>query len=384
MQELFNRIVDLAPAARATMLDIACGSDKQLKTEVQSLLSALERAGDFLADPTISSGQSELFEKLAPGKKIGPYLLADPIGEGGTGTVFRARQEQPLRRWVALKVIKPGMDMRQVVARFERERESLARMNHPNIAGVLDAGATPGGRPYFVMELVDGKPITDFCREGGLDLLARLKLFQTVCMAVQHAHSKGIIHRDLKPGNVLVTRVDRAATPKVIDFGIAKALSGEENLDPRMTMLDQTQLLGTPLYMSPEQAAGRHDKLDVRTDVYSLGAILYEMLTDAAPFDAEGWKSLTMTRIQQILLEEDPPRPSLRALRRLPRNLDSIVMKAMEKSADRRYESAEALAADVGRFLADEPIGRGHRAGSIAPGNSSGDIRPTSFPWRWA
>jgi serine/threonine protein kinase len=369
VRKLFDRVVDLPPLERAAVLDRKCG-DAQIRREVESLLAAHDKAGSFLGDPTVPPQDLGVIETFSPGVRIDKYTIIEKIGEGGYGAVFLAQQESPLRRRVALKVIKAGMDTRQVVARFELERESLAIMNHPGIARALDAGATENGRPYFVMELVEGKPITEFCRDFELDFPTRLRLFQSVCSAVHHAHGKGVIHRDLKPGNVLVAMLDGNPVPKVIDFGIAKALTSEDGIDPRMTIAGPSQFMGTPQYISPEQAAGRTDEIDARTDVYSLGSLLYEMLTDAAPFDADSMQRLSMSQIQEMIQHQDPVRPSVRLASRigsetastnirpaqLRGDLDWIVMKAMEKSPARRYESADAVSNDIERYLTDQPI----------------------------
>lgn len=309
--------------------------------------------------------------------RIGSYKLLQQLGEGGCGIVYLAEQEAPVRRHVALKVIKLGMDTREVVARFEAERQALALMDHPNIAKVLDAGATESGRPYFVMELVEGIKITEYCDQYQLALPARLKLFIEVCQAVQHAHQKGIIHRDLKPSNILVIEQDGAPMPKVIDFGIAKATSGQR-LNDKTLFTAFEQFLGTPGYMSPEQAGlGRVD-IDTRTDIYSLGVLLYELLAGHPPFDSRELRGSAFDQILQIIRDKDPPRPSMRLNllteqelatvahcrrtdgARLPKHirgdLDSIVMKALEKERDRRYETANEFGRDLERYLRNEPV----------------------------
>jgi len=309
-----------------------------------------------------------------PGSVIGPYTLLRRIGEGGFGDVYEAQQEQPVKRRVALKVIKLGMDTREVIARFDAERQALALMQHPHIARVLDAGATDSGRPYFVMELVDGEPITAYCDSQRLSIEQRLRLFEQVCAAVQHAHTKGVIHRDLKPGNVLVGTHEGEPFARVIDFGIAKATTGR--LTERTLATELNQVMGTPFYMSPEQASGSAD-IDTRTDVYSLGVILYELLTGSTPVDRTSLRSAVFAEIQRMICDVEPPRPSARLAqdttrssatasfrstepRRLAKavhgELDWIVMKAIEKDRARRYETANGLAMDVRRFLAAEPV----------------------------
>ncbi len=308
------------------------------------------------------------------GSEIGPYKLVELLGEGGFGSVFLAEQSKPVTRRVALKIIKLGMDTRAVIARFEAERQALAVMDHPNIARVLDAGATDTGRPYFVMELVKGRPINEYCDDHKLAIDARLELFAQVCAAVQHAHTKGIIHRDIKPSNVLVSEHDGKPFARVIDFGIAKATASR--LTEKTVFTQQQQIIGTPEYMSPEQAQGSLD-IDTRTDVYSLGVLLYQLLTGSTPFSETELRSAAYDEIRRIIREVDPPRPSTRlsqhadtlasvaALRRtepkrlgtlIRGELDWIVMKAMEKDRARRYETANGLAADVRRFLSGEPV----------------------------
>jgi serine/threonine protein kinase/WD40 repeat protein len=364
------------PAERAAFLDEVCANDATLRRRIERLLQRHQDSGSFLEDPT--PGWDTPFEKPVgecPGATVGPYKLMEQIGEGGMGVVYVAEQQQPVRRRVALKVIKPGMDSKQVVARFEAERQVLALMDHPNIAHVLDGGTTPAGRPYFVMELVRGVPITAFCDDNRLTPCARLPLFVSVCQAVQHAHQKGIIHRDLKPSNVLVTSHDGTPVVKVIDFGIAKAIG--QQLTDKTIYTRFMQMVGTPLYMSPEQAGQSGLDIDTRTDVYALGVLLYELLTGTTPFDGERLRQADNEEIRRIIREEEPARPSTRIstlgetlpavaaqrrtdpkrLRQLFRGeLDWIVMKALEKDRNQRYESASAFAADVQRYLNDEPV----------------------------
>jgi tetratricopeptide (TPR) repeat protein len=377
IKSIFGKAMQLPPAAeRAAYLDEACGGDARLRAEVDALLQAHRDAGSFLKDrsslPAVTVDEATGEQ---PGTVIGPYKLLEHIGEGGFGVVFMAEQQEPIRRKVALKVLKPGMDTRQVIARFEAERQALALMDHPNIAKVLDAGQTSSGRPYFVMDLVKGLPVTDYCDQAQLTPRERLELFAHVCQAVQHAHQKGIIHRDIKPTNVLVTLQDCAPLVKVIDFGIAKALG--QQLTDKTLFTGFAQLVGTPLYMSPEQAARSNVDVDTRSDIYSLGVVLYELLTGTTPFEKERLREAGYDEIRRIIREEEPPRPSTRIstlaqaattiaterksdpkrLSQLLRGeLDWIVMKALEKDRNRRYETANGFAMDVQRYLADEPV----------------------------
>jgi WD40 repeat protein/serine/threonine protein kinase len=364
------------PAQRVAYLDRVCTGNPELRKHLDGLLSIQGEVGSFLESPACNPQATvdEVQISEGAGTLIGPYKLLEQIGEGGFGVVFMAEQTRPVRRKVALKVLKPGMDTRQVVARFEAERQALALMDHPNIARVLDGGATPSGRPYFVMELVKGAPITVFCDQSHLTLSQRLELFVCVCQAVLHAHQKGIIHRDLKPANVLVTMHDTTPVVKIIDFGVAKALGQE--LTDKTLFTGFAQMIGTPLYMSPEQAGQSGLDVDTRSDIYSLGVLLYELLTGTTPFDRERLKEVGYDEMRRILREEEPVRPSTRIstlgqaatvsanrqsdskkLGQLVRgDLDWIVMKALEKDRNRRYESASAFAADVQRYLHDEPV----------------------------
>jgi serine/threonine protein kinase/Tfp pilus assembly protein PilF len=375
---LFSEALERSsPVEQAAYLEEACGRDGELRARVEALLRAHQQAGQFLqgdtAPPSIASEEKSLTE--GPGTVIGSYKLLEQIGEGGFGVVFLAEQQQPVRRQVALKVLKPGMDTRQVVARFEAERQALALMDHPHIAHILDGGATASGRPYFVMELVRGTPITSYCDDNRLPVRQRLELLVGVCQAVQHAHQKGVIHRDLKPSNILVTLHDGTPAAKVIDFGIAKALG--QRLTDKTLVTGFAQMIGTPLYMSPEQASLNNQDIDTRSDVYALGVLLYELLTGTTPFEKERLRQVGFDEVLRILREEEAPKPSTRIstlgqaastvagqrqidpkrLSRLLRGeLDWIVLKALEKDRNRRYESASALAADVQRHLHNEPV----------------------------
>src|SRR4051812_18073259 len=356
---IFDRAVEiLSPKERDDLVRRECADDAELRAKVQGLLGAYEQAGSFLESPPAGLGGAATVDRVTderPGAVVGPYKLLEPIGEGGVGGGFMAGQTHPVRRKVALKVLKPGMDTRQVVARFEAERQALAIMDHPNIARVFDGGATDSGRPFFVMELVKGVPITDYCDQNHLTPRQRLELFVSVCQAVQHAHQKGIIHRDIKPSNVLVTVHDTTPVVKVIDFGVAKALG--QVLTDKTLFTGFAQMIGTPLYMSPEQAGQSGLDVDTRSDIYSLGVLLYELLTGTTPFSKERFQRAAYDEIRRIIREEEPPRPSTRLaqstqtlpstsaqrhaepkrLRQLVRGeLDWIVMKALEKDRARR------------------------------------------------
>ena len=382
-ETLLAAALDIREAAeRRAYLDRACGGDAALRKEVESLLAANFAAGEFLLRPAaVGAGAAQetvsmlqLTEKA--GSRIGRYKLLEQIGEGGFGVVWMAEQEEPVRRRVALKVIKLGMDTKEVVARFEAERQALAMMDHPHIASVFDGGVTDTGRPYFVMELVKGVPITAYCDANQLSTRERLDLFMQVCQAVQHAHQKGVIHRDLKPSNILVTVKDDRAVPKVIDFGIAKATQARLTEKTIFTRLNQW--IGTPAYMSPEQAGLGSLDVDTRSDIYSLGVLLYELLTGRTPFDTRKLLEAGYDAVMRTIREEEPPKPSTRLstlgevelntvaakrgsdpakLNRLVRgDLDWIVMKALEKDRTRRYDSATLLAQDLERHLRAEPV----------------------------
>ncbi|MBN2507074.1 MAG: protein kinase [Verrucomicrobia bacterium] len=392
--EAARRLVD--PDQRHAFLDAACGGQVELRRRLDELLAVLPEAEAYFGRPAagtfarVSEGAAPAPDSggsgdEAPGTMIGRYKLLQKVGEGGFGAVYVAEQQEPVRRLVALKTIKLGMDTRQVVARFEAERQALALMEHPNIAKVLEAGATEAGRPYFVMELVRGVPITHYCKQHQLSTVECLVLFLQVCHAIQHAHQKGVIHRDLKPSNILVTRPDSAAAagvPKVIDFGIAKATQGELTDEALYTRLHQ--LVGTPAYMSPEQAAMGGLDIDTRSDIYSLGVLLYELLAGTTPFDSKVLMESGLDEMRRIIREQEPVRPSTRlaqeqvagprpseekaclARARRPQSserirlvrgdLDWIVMKCLEKDRSRRYETADALAADLEHHLRHEPV----------------------------
>jgi eukaryotic-like serine/threonine-protein kinase len=403
IDEIFCGAIEIeSPDERECYLNRVCGEDVGLRKQVDRLLAAHFRGGSLIDSPRhamLPTFDQQVSE--GPGTQIGSYKLLEQIGEGGFGVVYMAEQHQPVRRKVALKVLKPGMDTRQIVARFEAERQALALMDHPNIARVFDGGTASSGRPYFVMELVKGVPITEYCDHRRLTPRQRLELFLSVCHAVQHAHQKGIIHRDIKPTNVLVTMHDTVPVLKVIDFGVAKALGQE--LTSKTLFTGFTEMIGTPLYMSPEQAGQSGLDIDTRSDVYSLGVLLYELLTGTTPFEKSRLQQAAYDEIRRIICEEEPPRPSMRlssqhkcssqdhrhsphasngvserALRsatpiltsiaaarsfeyaRLIQlthgELDWIVMKALEKDRNRRYESASSFAADVQRYLAGDPV----------------------------
>jgi serine/threonine protein kinase len=393
---IFLDACGLSAAQRSSLIEQRCAGAPSLRAAVESLLEANDSAGEFLEEPVVNRDElaaavEGAIEEPAAGERgataanpaeslprmVGRYKLLELIGEGGFGAVYMAEQQEPVRRRVAVKVIKLGMDTRQVIARFEAERQALAMMDHPNIAQVFDAGADDGGRPYFVMELVRGVPITEYCDRAELSTRQRLELFISVCHAVQHAHQKGVIHRDIKPSNILVTLHDGTPVPKVIDFGIAKAMN-QQRLTERTMFTAFRQFLGTPQYMSPEQAEMSGLDVDTRSDVYSLGALLYELLTGTTPLEEATLREAAYERVWQMVREADPPRPSTRVstmgaartasvaahrqsdpgrLAKLLRGeLDWVVMKALEKARERRYESAGSLAADLRRYLDDEPV----------------------------
>ena len=384
-RNLFISALQIESAAgRAAYLDEACGDDADLRRRVAVLLAAFGQAGSFLEQPAANTGATSeapqagpsLSNALAegPGAVIGPYKLLQQIGEGGMGTVFMAEQTHPVQRKVALKIIKPGMDSRQVIARFEAERQALALMDHPNIAKVLDAGTTDKGRPFFVMELVKGVPITRYGDEHRLTPKQRLELFVPVCQAVQHAHQKGIIHRDLKPSNVMVCLYDGKPVPKVIDFGIAKAAGSR--LTEKTLFTELGQVVGTLEYMSPEQAQLNQLDIDTRSDIYSLGVLLYELMTGTTPLERKRFQTVAFLEVLRLIREEESPKPSTRLstteglpsiaanrgleakqLSGLMRGeLDWILMKTLDKDRNRRYETPNGLALDIQRYLNDEAV----------------------------
>ncbi|MHC4071497.1 MAG: protein kinase domain-containing protein, partial [Planctomycetota bacterium] len=378
VKQVFAEALEKSIEERPAYLNEACSEDADLRAEVEELLKAHEQAGDFMEAPAIEAEVT--LEDTAPteghGTVIGRYKLLEKIGEGGFGVVWAAEQKKPVKRRVALKIIKLGMDTKQVVARFEAERQALALMDHPNIAKVLDAGSTDTGRPYFVMELVRGIPITNYCDQVKLSTQDRLDLFIKVCNAVQHAHQKGIIHRDIKPSNILVTLHDGVPVPRIIDFGIAKATQQELT---EMTIYTQHhQFIGTPAYMSPEQAEMSGLDIDTRSDIYSLGVLLYELLTGRTPFDEKELMQSGIDQMRKIIREQEPPKPSTkfatlqlkeqsttaarhstdspRLISLIRGDLDWIVMKCLEKNRTRRYDTTNGLALDVARHLSNEPV----------------------------
>jgi WD40 repeat protein/serine/threonine protein kinase len=374
-ESLFAQALEIESSAeRVAFLDRSCGNNPALRAEVEALLRAHERSGDLLDLPENAAVTTDLPAGEGPGTAIGPYKLLEQIGEGGMGTVWMAQQTKPVKRLVAVKLIKPGMDSKQVLARFDAERQALALMDHPNIAKVFDAAATATGRPYFVMELVKGVPLTKYCDEHRLTPKERLELFVPVCQAIQHAHQKGIIHRDIKPSNVLVALYDGKPVPKVIDFGIAKAAG--QTLTEKTLVTGFGAVVGTLEYMSPEQAELNQLDIDTRSDIYSLGILLYELLTGSTPLERKRLQQAAMLEVLRLIREEEPPRPSTRLsttdelpsvaanrglepkkLSGLVRGeLDWIVMKALDKDRNRRYETANGFAQDVQRYLADEPV----------------------------
>lgn len=386
-ESLFIEALEIRdPSERIAYLDRVCAGDAAARIRLERLLEQHEKAGHFLEqpaaaratetfDPTAMAEQTSRQSPESVGTRIGPYKLLQQIGEGGMGTVFMAEQLEPIQRKVALKVIKAGMDSRQVIARFEAERQALAIMDHVNIARVFDGGTTEAGRPYFVMELVTGVPITKYCDDNHLTPRDRLELFVPVCQAIQHAHQKGIIHRDVKPSNVLITLYEGRPVPKVIDFGVAKAI--EQTAIERMGFTQLGTIVGTPEYMSPEQAEINPQGVDTRSDIYSLGVLLYELLTGSTPLSQKRLKNAAYAEILRIIREEEPPKPSTRLsgsgealasisaqrdtepskLTKLVRGeLDWIVMKCLEKDRSRRYETANGLASDVQRYLNDESV----------------------------
>lgn len=379
-EQLFHQALALPEERRTDFVDAACGDDSSLRERVKVLLHADANPGSFLGEPVAeladTHGMPTMPDSACVGQVIGPYKLLEQLGVGGMGVVYVAEQLEPVRRRVALKLIKPGMDSQQVIVRFEAERQALAMMDDPGIASVLDAGTTDAGRPYFVMELVRGMPITQYCDETAMSTRDRLQLFIFVCHAVQHAHQKGIIHRDLKPSNVLITQHNGSPVPKVIDFGVAKAIN--QRLTEATIYTRFNELIGTPLYMSPEQADLSDSDVDTRSDIYSLGVMLYELLTGTTPFDRAVLHDAGFDEMRRIIREDEPPTPSTRlsALkeshcstiserrgtdsRRLTRDLrgelDWIAMKAMDKDRTRRYESAGTFADDIERYLGGRAV----------------------------
>jgi serine/threonine protein kinase len=378
IEEIYYTALDKkSDVERSTYLDEVCGNNKTLRSRVDSLLESHYKAVGFLEIPILDEqttlSDSDLTE--GPGTTIGRYKLLEKIGEGGMAVVYMAEQTEPIRRKVALKIIKLGMDTKSVIARFEAERQALAMMDHLNIAKVLDAGATETGRPYFVMELVTGVSITEYCDKNNLSTKDRLALFIKVCNAVQHAHQKGIIHRDIKPTNVMVTQHEGKPVPKVIDFGIAKATN--QRLTEKTLFTRYAHIIGTPAYMSPEQADMGDLDVDTRSDIYSLGVLLYELLTGTTPFSEEELRKAGYIEMQRVIREQEPTKPSTKLstlgktltdvakyrnstpdllTKAIRGDLDWIVMKSLEKDRDRRYEGVSSFALDITRYLEHKPV----------------------------
>ncbi len=373
-EEIFDAVVQLPESAREAFLQRACESDVKLLDSVRKLLRYHAESSGFMKSPAIDT-LIDTDTMLQPDSVIGSYRLLEPLGQGGMGIVYRAVQSEPVEREVAIKVIKPGLDTREIVARFRAEQRALAVMDHPFIAKVFEAGVTTNGRPYFVMELADGPSITEYCDRNKLGIEERLRLLIDVCLAVQHAHSKSIIHRDIKPTNVLVVQQDGKPIPKIIDFGVAKTFDRDPTDQTFVTQT--TQVIGTPIYMSPEQADTSIQDIDTRTDIYSLGVLTYELLTGCTPFDRDRLRRMSIDEVRRVIREEEPPRPSSRIsglrekarelalargeepkrlIRMLRDDLDWIVLKAIEKDRDRRYATAIDFAGDLHRFLNYEPV----------------------------
>ncbi len=373
-EDLFQRALDLEPDQRAAFLDAECGDDAALRDEVDGLLGyAGDDATGFLDKPAVPMAPPG--RRLTDPDTVGPYRVLGRLGDGAYGVVYEVEQTEPIQRRLALKLLKAGMDTEEILARFETERQTLAVLDHPNIARVIDAGASDGGRPYFVMELVRGETITDYCDSMKLDLRARLELFIEVGRAVQHAHQRGVLHRDLKPSNILVSHVDGRAMPKVIDFGIAKVTTAAASSRPSYTL--DGQAMGTPIYMSPEQSGRSRLDVDTATDVYSMGVLLYELLCGQLPYDAEVFRDVSPDRFEARMRENDPAPPSIRvqklgdqaaavARRRsneawhlrseLDGDLDWIVMRAIERDRLRRYQTLQELIQEIERYFRDDPV----------------------------